>query len=69
MSQSRERALMVSANILSLVEIAHILRYDLEGIIIPLARDLVLNKKAILIDVVTTRLRTTVMPTTISEHT
>jgi hypothetical protein len=52
-----------------LYEIAHVLRYDLEGIVIPLARELVANKKAILIDVVNTRLRTVVMPTTIAEHT
>ena len=53
----------------SLKQIAHALRYDLEGIVIPLARELVTNKKAILIDVITTRLRTIVMPTTIAEHT
>jgi len=52
----------------SLVELAHILRFDLEGIIIPLARELLQNKKAILIDVVNNRLRTLVMPTTIAEH-
>ncbi|WWD21225.1 hypothetical protein CI109_105709 [Kwoniella shandongensis] len=52
-----------------LVEIAHALRYDLDGIIIPLARELVQNKRAILIDVINTRLRTVVMPTTIDEHT
>lgn len=44
------------------------LRFDLEAIVIPLARELVQNKKAILIDVVNTRLRTAVMPTTIMEH-
>jgi hypothetical protein len=53
----------------SLVDIAHILRFDLEGIVIPLARELVQNKKAILVDVLNTRLRTVVMPTTIAEHT
>ena len=52
-----------------LVDIAHILRFDLDGIVIPLARELVQNKKAILIDVINTRLRTIVMPTTIEEHT
>ncbi|TYJ54856.1 hypothetical protein B9479_004447 [Cryptococcus floricola] len=51
-----------------LYEIAHLLRYDLEGIVIPLARDLVQNKRAMLIDVVNPRLRTVVMPTTIDEH-
>lgn len=51
-----------------LYEIAHLLRYDLEGVVIPLARDLVQSKKAILIDVVNPRLRTVVMPTTIDEH-
>ncbi|KAK8844116.1 hypothetical protein IAR55_006910 [Kwoniella newhampshirensis] len=52
-----------------LFEIAHALRYDLEGIVIPLARELVQNRRAILIDVINTRLRTVVMPTTIDEHT
>ena len=51
-----------------LADIAHILRFDLDGIVIPLARELVLNKKAILIDVINPRLRTMVMPTTIAEH-
>lgn len=52
----------------SLAEIAHVLRFDLDGILIPLARELVQNKQAVLIDVVTYRLRTIVMPTTIAEH-
>ncbi|WWC72973.1 uncharacterized protein I206_106937 [Kwoniella pini CBS 10737] len=52
-----------------LVDIAHSLRFDLEAIVIPLARELVENKKAILVDVINTRLRTVVMPTTIDEHT
>jgi len=52
-----------------LSEIAHELRYDLEGIVIPLARELVANKKAILINPMTSRLRVVVMPTTIVEHT
>ncbi|KIR71983.1 hypothetical protein I310_04033 [Cryptococcus deuterogattii CA1014] len=51
-----------------LYEIAHLLRYDLDGVVIPLARDLVQSKRAILIDVVNPRLRTVVMPTTIDEH-
>jgi len=45
------------------------LRFDLDGIVIPLARELVQNKKAILIDVINTRLRTIVIPTTVAEHT
>lgn len=52
----------------SLAEIAHVLRFDLDGILIPLARELVQNKQAVPIDVVTYRLRTIVMPTTIAEH-
>ncbi|WRT69197.1 uncharacterized protein IL334_006181 [Kwoniella shivajii] len=52
-----------------LVEIAHALRFDLDAIVIPLARELVENKKAILVDVINTRLRTIVMPTTVDEHT
>jgi hypothetical protein len=52
----------------SLAEIAHVLRFDLDGILIPLARELVQNKQAVLIDVVTYRLRTIVMLTTIAEH-
>ncbi|WVW79498.1 hypothetical protein I302_101467 [Kwoniella bestiolae CBS 10118] len=52
-----------------LVDIAHLLRFDLEAIVIPLARELVENKKAILVDVINTRLRTIVMPTTVDEHT
>ncbi|WWC63900.1 uncharacterized protein I303_106505 [Kwoniella dejecticola CBS 10117] len=52
-----------------LVDIAHSLRFDLEAIVIPLARELVENKKAILVDVINTRLRSIVMPTTIDEHT
>jgi hypothetical protein len=52
-----------------LIDIARSLRYDLEGIVIPLARDLVLAKKAILINPIQARLRTIVMPTTIAEHT
>ncbi|ORX39153.1 nitrogen permease regulator of amino acid transport activity 3-domain-containing protein [Kockovaella imperatae] len=52
-----------------LLEIAHQLRYHLEGIVIPLARELVQNKKAILVDVMNTRLRTVVMPTTLADHT
>jgi hypothetical protein len=51
-----------------LADIAHILRFDLDGIVIPLARELIQNKKAILIDVINTRLRTIVLPTTITEH-
>jgi hypothetical protein len=51
-----------------LAEIAHILRFDLDGIVIPLARELVQNKQAVLIDVITYRLRTILMPTTIAEH-
>ncbi|WVQ81127.1 hypothetical protein IAT38_003249 [Cryptococcus sp. DSM 104549] len=53
----------------TLSDIAHLLRFDLEGIVIPLARELVQNKRAILIDVINPRLRTVVMPTTIDEHT
>lgn len=49
-------------------EIAHTLRYDLEGIVIPLARELVQSKRAILIDVVNVRLRTILMPTSITDH-
>ncbi|ORY33121.1 nitrogen permease regulator of amino acid transport activity 3-domain-containing protein [Naematelia encephala] len=52
-----------------LADIAHNLRFDLEAIVIPLARELVQNKKAILIDIINPRLRTIVMPTTIVEHT
>ncbi|WVR08929.1 hypothetical protein IAU60_005988 [Kwoniella sp. DSM 27419] len=52
-----------------LAEIAHLLRFDLEAVVIPLARELVENKKAILVDVINTRLRTIVMPTTVDEHT
>lgn len=51
-----------------LVDIAHILRYDLDGIVIPLARELVQKKRAILVDIINPRLRTIVMPTTIVEH-
>jgi hypothetical protein len=51
-----------------LANIAHVLRYDLEGIVIPLARELVQNKKAILIDLINSRLRTIVMPTSIVDH-
>jgi hypothetical protein len=51
-----------------LANIAHVLRYDLEAIVIPLARELVQNKKAILIDPINSRLRSIVMPTTIAEH-
>jgi hypothetical protein len=51
-----------------LANIAHVLRYDLEGIVIPLARELVQNKKAILIDPINSRLRTIVMPTSIVDH-
>jgi hypothetical protein len=47
-----------------LADIAHSLRYDLEGIAIPLAKLLVQNKYAIPINVVNHRLRTLVMPTT-----
>jgi hypothetical protein len=60
-----ERQLMFNV---SLAEIAHVLRFDLDGILIPLARELVQNKQAVPIDVVTYRLRTIVMPTTIAEH-
>ncbi|WVF65410.1 hypothetical protein IAT40_000137 [Kwoniella sp. CBS 6097] len=52
-----------------LAEIAHLLRFDLEAVVIPLARELVENKKAILVDVINTKLRTVVMPTTVDEHT
>jgi len=38
----------------------------LEGIVIPLARELVQNKKAILIDPINNRLRTIVMPTSLA---
>ncbi|WVN88013.1 uncharacterized protein L203_103211 [Cryptococcus depauperatus CBS 7841] len=51
-----------------LYEIAHLIRYDLEGVVIPLARELVQDKRAILIDVVNTRLRTVVMATTADQH-
>lgn len=51
-----------------LADIAHSLRFDLDGIVIPLARELVQNKKAILIDTINSRLRTIVMPSTIVEH-
>jgi hypothetical protein len=51
-----------------LANIAHLLRFDLEGIVIPLARELVQNKKAILIDPINNRLRTIVMPTTLAEQ-
>jgi hypothetical protein len=40
----------------------------LEGIVIPLARELVQNKKAILVDPINSRLRTIVMPTTLTEQ-
>jgi len=50
----------------SLANIAHLLRFDLEGIVIPLARELVQNKKAILIDPINNRLRTIVMPTSLA---
>ncbi|KAL1407680.1 Nitrogen permease regulator 3 [Vanrija albida] len=49
-------------------EIAHSLRFDLDGIVIPLARELVQNKRAILIDVINIRLRTILMPTSVSDH-
>ncbi|WVQ93083.1 hypothetical protein IAU59_000147 [Kwoniella sp. CBS 9459] len=52
-----------------LAEIAHLLRFDLEAVVIPLARELVENKKAILVGVINLRLRTIVMPTTVDEHT
>jgi hypothetical protein len=60
-------ALLVAEPI-SLANIAHVLRFDLEGIVIPLTRRLVQNKKAVLIDPINTRMRTIVMPTTITEH-
>jgi hypothetical protein len=49
-------------------EIAHTLRYDLEGIVIPLARELVQSKRAVLVDVVNIRLRNILLPTSISDH-
>jgi len=49
-------------------EIAHMLRYDLDGIVIPLARELVQSRRAILVDVVNIRLRTILLPTSISDH-
>lgn len=44
------------------------LRYDLEGIVFPLVRELVQNRRAILVDVVNVRLRTILAPTSVSEH-
>lgn len=49
-------------------EIAHMMRCDLEGVVIPLARELVQNKRAVFIDVVNIRLRTILMPATIVDH-
>lgn len=49
-------------------ELAHQLRYDLEGIVIPLARELVQSKRAILVDVVNIRLRTILIPANVSQH-
>ncbi|GMK55302.1 hypothetical protein CspeluHIS016_0203580 [Cutaneotrichosporon spelunceum] len=49
-------------------EIAHLMRCDLEGVVIPLARELVQNKRAVFIDVVNIRLRTILMPTSIENH-
>lgn len=49
-------------------EIAHLMRCDLEGVVIPLARELVQNKRAVFIDVVNIRLRTILMPATIVDH-
>ena len=51
-----------------LVDIAHHLRYDLEGIAIPLAKLLVQNRIAIPIGVLNPRLRITVMPATHPKH-
>jgi hypothetical protein len=51
-----------------LVDLAHNLRYDLEGIAIPLAKLLVQNRIAIPISVLNSRLRTTVMPSTHPKH-
>ncbi|EIW66106.1 hypothetical protein TREMEDRAFT_35553 [Tremella mesenterica DSM 1558] len=51
-----------------LADIAHILRCDLDAIVVPLARELVQNKKAVLIDVVNIHLRSIVIPTSIQEH-
>lgn len=51
-----------------LSEIAHLLRCDFEGVIIPLVRELIQNKRAILVDVVNIRLRTILLPTKVSEH-
>lgn len=51
-----------------LSEIAHLLRCDFEGVIIPLARDLIQNKRAILVDVVNIRLRSILLPTKVSDH-
>lgn len=44
------------------------LRYDLEGIVFPLVKELVQNRRAILVDVVNVRLRTILAPTSVSEH-
>ncbi|BEJ00691.1 hypothetical protein CcaverHIS631_0505480 [Cutaneotrichosporon cavernicola] len=49
-------------------EIAHLMRCDLEGVVIPLARELVQNKRAVFIDVVNIRLRTILMSSTIVDH-
>jgi hypothetical protein len=49
-------------------EIAHLMRSDLELVVIPLARELVQNKRAVFIDVVNIRLRTILMPATIVDH-
>lgn len=49
-------------------EIAHLMRCDLEGVVIPLARELVQNKRAVFVDVVNIRLRTILMPATIVDH-
>jgi hypothetical protein len=49
-------------------EIAHTLRYDLEGIVIPLVRELVQSKRAVLVDVVNIRLRSILVPTSIDNH-
>ena len=52
----------------SLADIAHLLRFDFDAVVAPLARELVQNKKAILVDVVNTRLRTIILPTSIQLH-
>ncbi|KAK4688354.1 nitrogen permease regulator 3, partial [Tremellales sp. Uapishka_1] len=65
-----EKALITACDVSKpLADIAHLLRFDLEGVVLPLARQLVESKRAILIDVINSRLRGVVMPTTIKEHT